>query len=89
MAKHKRFTDERILLILKEAKAGAKTGELCRKHAISPATFYAWRSKFSGMEVPDVKRLKALETENSKLKKKLAETILDIDTLKELLSKNF
>ena len=89
MAKHKRFTDERILSILKEAAAGATTGELCRKHGVSPATFYAWRAKFSGMAVPDIKRLKALEAENSKLKKKLAETILDIDTLKELLSKNF
>ena len=89
MAKQKRFTDERILSILKEGSAGAKTGELCRKHEISTATFYTWRSKFSGMVVPDIKRLKALESENSKLKKKLAETILDIDTLKDLLSKNF
>ena len=87
--KYKRYTDEQIIAILKEASAGAKTGDLCRKHGISPNTFYAWRSKFSGMQVPDVKKLKLLEEQNLKLKKKVAEQILDIDTLKDLLSKNF
>jgi putative transposase len=66
---------------------GAK--ELCRKHGISDATFYKWRSKYGGMDVPDARKLKALEEENRKLKKLLAETVLDASTLKEMLAKNF
>ena len=89
MAKHKRYTDQQIIAVLKEAAAGAKTGELCRKHGISPNTFYHWRQKFSGMAIPDIKRLRTLEDENLRLKKKVAEQVLDIDTLKDLLSKNF
>ena len=89
MAKRKRYTDEQIISILKEAAAGAKTGDLCRKHGISPNTFYVWRQKFSGMTVPDIKRLRALEEENRKLKMKVADLTLDIDTVKDLLSKNF
>ena len=63
--------------------------ELCRKHGISDATFYKWRSKYGGMEVSDAKRLKSLEDENSKLKRLLADTMLDVSTLKEMLGKNF
>ena len=63
--------------------------ELCRKHGISDATFYKWRSKFNGMEVSEAKRLKALEEENSKLKKLLANAVMDVATLKEMLGKNF
>ncbi|MBB3175070.1 putative transposase [Endobacter medicaginis] len=68
---------------------GAAQADLCRKHGISDATFYAWRSKYGGLEVSEAKRLKALEEENSKLKKLLAESMLDVSTLKELLAKNF
>lgn len=69
----KRFSDEQIISILREAEAGVSARELCRKHAISDATFYTWRKKFGGMEVPEVKRLKSLEEENARLKKLLAE----------------
>lgn len=89
MANQKRYTDEQIVAILKEGAAGTKTTDLCRKYGISPNTFYLWRQKFSGMTVPDIKKLRALEDENARLKKKVAEQVLDIDTLKELLSKNF
>jgi putative transposase len=74
---------------LKEHQAGLPVAELCRKHGISDATFYNWRSRYSGMEVSDAKRLKALEEENRKLKKLLAESVLDVATLKEALGKNF
>lgn len=84
----KRFTEEQIIRVLKEAEAGAKTGELCRRHGISEATFYNWKAKFGGMEVSDAKRLKALESENAKLKKLLAEAELDKAMMKELLRKN-
>ena len=73
----KRFSDEQIISILREAEAGVSARELCRKHAISDATFYTWRKKFGGMEVPEVKRLKSLEEENARLKKLLAEAMLD------------
>jgi len=89
MAKRKRYTEDQIVSILKQATAGMKTEELCRKYGVSPNTFYKWRQKYSGMGVPDIKRLKGLEEENLKLKKKVAEQMLDIDTLKDLLSKNF
>lgn len=84
-----RFTEEQIIGILKEHQAGMSAAELCRKHGISDATFYNWRSKFGGMEVSDAKKLKGLEAENAKLKKLLAESALDNATLKEMLGKNF
>ncbi len=84
-----RFSEEQIIGILKEHQAGMSAAELCRKHGISDATFYKWRSKFGGMEVSDAKRLKGLEDENRKLKKLLAESMLDNSTLKEMLGKNF
>jgi putative transposase len=87
--KRSRFSEEQIIGILKEHQAGLSAAELCRKHGISDATFYNWRSKYGGMEASEAKRLKALEDENKKLKKLLAETMLDVATLKELLGKNF
>jgi putative transposase len=84
-----RYTEEQIIGILKQHQAGLGAKELCRKHGISEATFYKWRSKFGGMDVSDAKKLKALEEENRKLKKLLAETVLDAATLKEMLAKNF
>src|SRR5258707_15572082 len=86
--KRKRFTEEQIIGILKEHELGAKTADLCRKHGIGETTFYNWKSKFGGMDVSEARRLKALETENAKLKKLLAEAMLDQAALKELLSKN-
>ena len=70
-------------------QAGLGAKELCRKHGVSDATFYKWRSKYGGMEVSDAKKLKALEAENAKLKKLLAEQMMDVSTLKEMLGKNF
>ena len=84
-----RFSEEQIIGILKEHQAGFSAKVLCRKHGISDATFYNWRSKYGGMEVSEAKRLKALEEENRKLKKLLAESMLDVSTLKEMLGKNF
>jgi putative transposase len=84
-----RFTEEQIIKALKEHAAGMSAGDVCRKHGISDATFYKWRSRFGGMEVSDARRLRALEDENRKLKKLLAETMLDASTLKEMLGKNF
>lgn len=84
-----RFSEEQIIRILKEHQAGLGVKELCRQHGISDATFCKWRSKYGGMEVPDAKRLKALEAENAKLRKMLAEQMLDMATLKEMLAKNF
>ena len=81
-----RFTEEQIIKVLKEHAAGF---ELCRKYGISDATFYKWRSRYGGMEISDARKLKALEDENRKLKKLLAETMLDASTLKEMLGKNF
>jgi len=86
--KRSRFSEEQIIGILKEHQAGPGAKELCRKHGISDATFYKWRSKYGGMEVSDARRLKALEAENAKLKKMLAEQMLDVATLKEMLGKN-
>ena len=77
----KRFSDEQIISILREAEAGVSARELCHKHAISDATFYTWRKKYGGMEVPEVKRLKSLEEENTRLKKLLAETMLDTSVI--------
>ena len=84
-----RFSEEQIIGVLKEHQAGIPVIELCRKHAISDATFYTWRSKYGGMEVSDARKLKALEDENRKLKKLLAESMLDVATLREALGKNF
>ena len=78
----KRFTDEQIIGFLKQAAAGAPIKELCRKHGFSVASFYLWRKRFGGMEVPDAKRLKTLEAENARLKKMLAEAMLDNEALK-------
>ena len=87
--KSSRYTEEQIIGILKQHQAGLGAKELCRKHGISDATFYKWRSKYGGMDVSDARKLKALEDENRKLKKLLAETLLDAATLKEMLGKNF
>ena len=87
--KRSRFSEEQIIGILKEHQAGLSASELCRKHGISDATFYNWRSKYGGMDVSDAKRLKALEAENAKLKTLLAESVMDVSTLKEMLGKNF
>ncbi|MBR9958877.1 transposase [Cronobacter sakazakii] len=77
----KRFSDEQIISILREAEAGVSAREFCRKHAIFNATFYTWLKKYGGMEVPEVKRLKSLEEENARLRKLLAGAILDKETL--------
>lgn len=84
----KRFSDEQIISILREAEAGVSARELCRKHAISDATFYS-RRKFGGMEVPEVKRLKSLEEENARLKKLLAEAMLDKEALQVALGRKY
>lgn len=84
-----RFSEERIIGILKEHQAGLSAAELCRRHGISDATFYKWRSRFGGMEVSEAKRLRALEDENAKLKRLLADAMLDVSTLREMLGKNF
>ncbi|MBY5494459.1 IS3 family transposase [Rhizobium leguminosarum bv. viciae] len=85
--KKQRFTEEQIIGVLKEQEAGAKAADLCRKHGISEATFYNWKAKYGGMEVSEAKRLKALEDENTRLKKLLAEQMLDAAALRELLGK--
>jgi putative transposase len=87
--KRSRFTEEQIILILKEHEAGMATADLCRKHGISQATFYNWKAKFGGMDVSEAKRLKALEDENGKLKRLLADAMLDNVVLKDLLSKKW
>ncbi|SCB46710.1 putative transposase [Rhizobium miluonense] len=87
--KKQRFTEEQIIAVLKEQEAGAKVSDLCRKYGISDATFYNWKAKYGGMEVSEAKRLKALEDENARLKKLLAEQMLDAAALRELLSKKW
>jgi len=87
--KKQRFTEEQIIGVLREQEAGAKTADLCRKHGISEATFYNWKAKYGGMDVSEAKRLKALEEENARLKKLLAEQMLDVAALRELLSKKW
>lgn len=85
--KRRRFSEEQIIGILKEHQAGLSAKDLCRKHGISDATLYKWRSKYGGMEVSDARRLKMLEAESAKLKKMLAEQMLDVTTLKEMPGK--
>ena len=87
--KRKRFTEEQIIGILKEAQAATSNQEVCRKHGITETTFYKWRSKFGGMQVSDAKRLRELEAENRRLKQLLAEAHLDNAALKDVLSKNW
>lgn len=87
--KRSRFSEEKIIGILKEQETGAKVADLCRRHGINDATFYNWKSKYGGLEVSDAKRLKALEDENTRLKKLLADTMLDNAVLKDLASKKW
>jgi putative transposase len=87
--KRSRFTEEQIIGILREQEAGMKTAEVCRKHGISQPTFYAWKAKFGGMSIPDAKRLRQLEDENAKLKKLLAEAMLDNAVLKDITSRKW
>lgn len=87
--KRSRFSEEQIIAILKEQEAGMPTAEVCRRHGISSATFYKWKSKFGGLEVSDARRLRTLEQENSRLKKLLAEAMLDNVVLKDLASKKW
>jgi putative transposase len=84
-----RFTEEQIIGMLKEQEAGAKTADVCRKHGISSATFYKFKAKYGGMEVSDARRLKALEEENARLKKLLAEQMLDNAILRDVSSKKW
>jgi putative transposase len=84
-----RFNEEQIIGVLKEADAGAKVGELCRRHGISGATYYKWKSKYGGMDATEAVKLRALDDENRRLKKLLAETLLDNAALKDLIGKNF
>ena len=85
----KRFTEEQIIAVLKEHEAGMSTAEVCRRHGVSPASFYNWKAKFGGMEVTDDKKLRSLEAENAKLKRLLADAELDKLMLKEVLSKKW
>jgi putative transposase len=86
--KGSRFSEEQIIGILREHEAGGKTPDLCRRHGISDATFYKWKAKYGGLEVSEARRLKSLEDENRRLKKLLAESMLDNAALKDLLGKN-
>ena len=85
----KRYTEEQIIAVLKEADAGTKTGEICRNYGISDATFYKWKAKYSGLEISDLRKMKVLEEENSKLKRIVADLSLDNRALKDIVSKNF
>ena len=87
--KRSRFSDEQIIGILKEQEAGAATADVCRRHGISGATFYKWKAKFGGLEVTEAKRLRTLEEENAKLRKLLAEAMLDIAVLKDISTKKW
>ena len=86
--KRSRFSEEQIIAVLKEQEAGMPTAEVCRRHGISSATFYKWKSKFGGLEVSDARRLRTLEQENSRLKKLLAEAELDKSILREAAAGN-
>jgi putative transposase len=85
----KRYTEEQIIAVLKEGEAGAKVTDLCRKYGMSDATYYNWKARYAGLTVSELKRLKALEEENRRLKQIVGEQALDIRALKDLLSKNF
>ena len=85
----KRYSDEQIIKAIKEHEAGAKVDDICRSLGISSGTFYNWRSKFVGMEVNEAKRLRELETENNKLKKLLADKLLEVEAMKDVLSKKW
>ncbi len=87
--KRSRFSEEQIIAILKEQEAGLPTGDVCRRHGVSSATFYKWKAKFGGLEVSEAKRLRQLEDENAKLKKLLAEAMLDNAMLKEITAKKW
>lgn len=87
--KRSRFTEEQVIAILKEQEAGMRTADVCRKHGISEATFYKYKAKFGGMDVSDARKLKALEEENAKLKKLLAEQMLDNAILKDVAAKKW
>lgn len=87
--KARQYTEEQIIAVLKEGEAGVSVTDLCRKYGMSDATYYNWKSKYSGMTVSDLKKLKALEEENRRLKQLVADQALDIRALKDLLSKNF
>jgi putative transposase len=87
--KRSRFTEEQIIGVLREQEAGMKVSDLCRKHGISEPTFYAWKSKFGGMSIPDARRLKQLEEENVRLKKLLAEAMLDNAVLKDIKARKW
>lgn len=87
--KRKRFTEGQIIGVRKESEAGAKADDICRRHGISSATFYSWRKKYGGMEAGDAKRLRALEAENAQLKRIVAEQMLDMSAMKDLLQKHW
>jgi putative transposase len=85
----RRHTEEQIIAVLKESEAGAKTGELCRQHGISDATFYKWKAKYSGMEASDLRKMRIMEDENRRLKQMVADLSLDNQALKAVLTKKF
>jgi len=87
--KARRYTEEQIIAVLREGEAGARVADLCRRYGMSNASYYNWKAKYAGMSVNDLRRLKALEAENLRLKQIVAEQVLDNLTLKELLAKNF
>ena len=87
--KRSRFTEEQIITVLGEQETGVPTAEVCRKHGLSSATFYKWKAKYGGLEVSEAKRLRALEDENGRLKRMLADAILDNAALKDLLGKKW
>ena len=87
--KRSRFTEEQIIGILREQEAGVATAEVCRRHGLSSATFYKWKAKFGGLDVSEARRLKALEDENARLKRMLADAMLDNVALKDLLGKKW
>ena len=87
--KRSRFSEEQIIAVLREQEAGLSTAEVCRKHGVSPATFFKWKAKFGGLDVSDARRLRSLEEENARLKKLLAEAMLDNAMLKDVASKKW